>query len=170
MASKQGLKGKRAERQVRDQLKRIYPSERRGSIHRVPMSGASFLKGDVTDLNDNNYSYEVKNHETLAIPKWWGQTVSQAQSWQVPTLIFTSNHRPFYWTMRKKDFEALAEQTGREEVIKYVKATTRALYKKLSSLEQYQVLEITVKEETLVIVNNELYISMRKDAYAEKST
>lgn len=161
-------KGSRAERQVRDALKKIYPVERRGAIHRVPMSGASFMKGDVTDLNDTQMSYEVKNQETLAIPKWWRQSVEQAQSWQIPVLVFTSNHRPMYWVMREHDWESLAEETIYGKAIAPIKDTTRNIYAKLSKLGAWEYLLVEIDGELLAIVTTDDYITVKKDIYESK--
>ena len=46
-------KGSRAERQWRDELRRIYSdTKKHEKIKRVPMSGASWMKGGVVDFND----------------------------------------------------------------------------------------------------------------------
>ena len=160
-------KGSRAERQVRDELKKIYPVERRTAIHRVPMSGASFMKGDVIDMNDTPMSYEVKNQETLALPEWWRQTKVQAQSWQVPVLIFTSNHRPLYWVMRVEDWESFAGETIYGKAVSPVESSNRGIYDKLSALDSWEYLSITLDGDKVAIVTTQDYIVVKKEIYED---
>lgn len=161
-------KGQRAERQVRDLLKKLYTAERRDQIHRVPMSGASYTKGDVVDLNDNSWSYEVKAHETLALHEWWRQTKIQASSFQTACLIFTSNNRPFYWVLKAGDWESYEGDTVFDGVIEYVDMTTRGLYAKLATLTKIQVAHTTLDGDEVVIVPTELFLALRKDLLREK--
>lgn len=158
-------KGSKAERLVRDQLKRIYPSDRRTRINRVPMSGAGWMKGDVIDMNDTDYSYEVKNQESLSLHKWWDQTVSQCQPYQQPVLVFTSNYRPLYWVIRLKDFNYLVKETGRDKIYKLKEITVRTVYNKLSSLEKNELAKTILSDEEVVILGTEDYIQMRKELY-----
>ena len=161
-------KGQRAERQVRDLLKTLYTVERRDRIHRVPMSGASYTKADVIDLNDNSWSYEVKAHETLCLPEWWRQTKVQASPFQTACLIFTSNHRPFYWVMKAGDWESYEGQTVFDGVVEYVEISTRNIYHKLSQLNKIQVGHTTLDGDEVVIVPTELYLALRKELIREK--
>lgn len=158
-------KGSQAERKVRDQLKRIYDPKWRGAIHRVPMSGASFMKGDVVDMNDTQMSYEVKNQEKLAIPEWWEQSKAQAQPWQIPVLVFTSNYRPFYWMMHRKDWEAFLEDSGHIKASGYIDGNTRSLYDKLDSLDRLQYYVTKVHGDEVAIVRNEDYIEVKKEIH-----
>lgn len=158
-------KGSKAERDVRDELKRIYPSDKRTRVNRVPMSGAGWMKGDVIDMNDTDYSYEVKKQEQLALPKWWAQTLAQTHISQQPVLVFTSNYRPLYWTIRLSDYEYLTEQTGRKDFYELVEITTRSIYDKLSKLESRQLAKTKLGDDEVVILTTDIYISMRKDLY-----
>lgn len=161
-------KGQKAEREVRDMLKTLYSADRRDQIHRVPMSGASYTKGDVVDLNDNSWSYEVKKQEKLCLPEWWRQTKIQASSFQTACLVFTSNHRPFYWVMRAGDWEAYEGDTVFDGVVEYVDMNTRGLYAKLAELNKIQVAHTTLDGDEVVIVPTELYLALRKDLLREK--
>ena len=158
-------KGSNAERKVRDELRRIYPPELRQKIQRVPMSGAGWMKGDVIDLNDTDVCYEVKKQENLQIPAWWRQTTAQAQSWQTPVLVFTSNHRPFHWVLRENDWEAFVEDTAYGSVVHGVKGSTRALYEKLSNLKAWEYLVIDIEGEKLAVVQQDDYITVKKEIY-----
>lgn len=160
-------KGSRAERQVRDELKKIYPVDRRSRINRVPMSGAGWMKGDVIDMNDTDMSYEVKNQETLALPEWWRQTKVQAQSWQTPVLIFTSNHRPLYWAMRVEDWESFAGDTIYGKAVAPVEASNRGIYAKLSVLDPWEYLVIELDGDKVAITTTQDYITVKKDIFNE---
>lgn len=158
-------KGKSAERKVRDEIRRIYPPELRDKVQRVPMSGASWMKGDVIDLNDTSIAIEVKNQENLQIPAWWRQTIAQAQTWQTPVLVFTSNHRPFYWVMREDDWVSFAEDTLHGPQVSRVKGSTRDIYNKLYNLVAWDYLVIEVEGEKLAVIANEDYITVKKEIY-----
>lgn len=162
-------KGSRAERDVRDHLKRIYSSDKRSRINRVPMSGAGWMKGDVIDMNNTDYSYEVKNQEKLALPEWWRQTLNQTHSSQQPVLVFTSNYRPLYWVIKKADYEYLAGETGRLELYKLINLTTRSIYKKLSELDRLELGLLNLVDDEVVVIDTEKYIEMRKDLYESRS-
>ena len=106
-------KGSRAERQWRDELRRIYSdTKKHEKIKRVPMSGASWMKGDVVDLNDYDSLYEVKNQEKLEIPSWWRQAVREAGSNRTPFLVITQKHRAFYVFMAPDVAEVLISEAG----------------------------------------------------------
>ena len=158
-------KGSNAERKVRDELRRIYPTELRQKVQRVPMSGASWMKGDVIDLNDTSMAIEVKNQETLQIPAWWRQTTAQAQSWQTPALVFTSNHRPFYWVMRAGDWVSFAKDTLHGQQISPIKGSTRNIYNKMYALTAWDYLVIDVEGDELAVIANEDYITVKKEIY-----
>ena len=104
-------KGSRAERKVRDILKTIYPPELRKNINRIPMSGAGYIKGDVSDSNDPDSCYEIKNQEQLHLPEWWRQAKDQAGTVRTPVLVVTQNHRPFYFILRESDWTSMVEST-----------------------------------------------------------
>ena len=129
------------------------------------MSGAGYTKGDVIDLNDTDMCYEVKNQENLQIPAWWRQTIAQAQTWQTPALVFTSNHRPFYWVMREDDWVSFAEDTLHGPQVSRVKGSTRDIYNKLYNLVAWDYLVIEVEGEELAVIANEDYITVKKEIY-----
>ena len=158
-------KGSRAEIEVRNQLRRIYPPEKRTAVHRVPMSGAGYTKGDVIDLNDTDMCYEVKNQENLQIPAWWRQTIAQAQSWQTPVLVFTSNHRPFYWVMRVGDWEQYLDDSERHYLSSRVDGSTRSLFDKLGKLDRWSYYVVEIEGEELAVIANEDYITVKKEIY-----
>lgn len=158
-------KGQRFERKVRDELKRIYDSDRRDQIHRVPMSGASYTKGDVVDLNDNSWSYEAKCQETLSLRPWWKQAKEQASPFQTPCLVFSSNNRPIYWVLKVSDWEAYESETIYDGRISYVEMSTRLLYDKLSLMPEMSVGKTKLGDDDVVIVPNELYISLRRELH-----
>lgn len=156
-------KGQRFERKVRDQLKRIYEVEKHGEIHRVPMSGASYTKGDVVDLNDNSWCYEAKCQETLSLPEWWRQTKVQSKPFQTPCLVFSSNNRPMYWVLSLKNWESYEGDTIYDGKIKYIEMSTRTLYAKLAELNPLEIALTKLDGDEVVIVPNELYISFRRE-------
>ena len=157
-------KGQKFERKVRDELKKIYTDvTRHGEIHRVPMSGASYTKGDVVDLNDNSWNYEAKCQEKLSLPMWWRQTKIQAKSFQTPCLVFSSNHRPMYWVMKAGDWESYEGNTVFDGVVEYVPISTRRIYDKLAKLNEIQVGHMELDGDEVVVVPSPLYIALRKD-------
>lgn len=158
------IKGSRAERQFRDELKRIYPPERRSQINRVPMSGAGWMKGDVFDANDTNWSYEIKNCETLSLPAWWRQSRSQAASFQEPVLGFTSNHRPLYWCVSSDQWEAYALQAGLP-LLKQIESSTRNIYNKLKELKTREVLVVELDGDKVAVIPNEDWINVRRNIW-----
>ena len=156
-------RGTRFELAVRDSLRKLYPPERRRAIQRVPLSGAGVFKGDVIDMNDPNWCYEAKNCEKLALPDWWRQTKAQAQSFQTPCLIFTSNHRPVYWCLRERDLLSYASLTTYKGRLDAAKGTTRGLFDKLEGLPNLAYWLAEVDGDDLAIVPEKLYLSIRKE-------
>lgn len=156
------VKGKAFERQVRNELRKIYPPERRDRIQRVPMSGASWMKGDVVDLNDPDWSYEAKKQETLALPEWWRQTKSQASSFQIPCMIFSSNHRPIYWVLEKHHWDELVSETPYKHFFEYIESTTRSIYNKLADLDNIKALQIELDGDDVVVLSSNQFLMVRK--------
>lgn len=156
-------KGSRLERDVRDLLKKIYPVDRRDLINRVPMSGAGWMKGDVIDMNNTDWSYEVKNQETLALPEWWRQTKVQARSFQTPCLVFSSNFRPIYWVVKEDDWRSYERGTLFADRTEYTKGSTRGLYDKLAKLGRFGVYCVTLDGDDVVIVPTEYYLEIRME-------
>lgn len=169
-ANKAKAKGSRAERQWRDELRRIYktPAERE-KIKRVPMSGASWMKGDVVDLNDYDTLYEVKNCEKLEIPSWWRQAVREAGSSRTPVLVITQNNRPFFVFMLPEDFYALEEQADMKGAHRYTTwKQQRGLLDEISHCDDLVVVEVLVgiKEPiTLIGMKSDCYINLKERCY-----
>lgn len=163
------VKGSKFERDVRDELKRIYPSERRSQINRVPMSGASWMKGDVFDANDTAWSYEAKKHETLCLPDWWRQSKRQASSFQEPILVFSSNHRPLYWCVLANQWEAYALQAGLP-LLEQIESSTRNIYNKLKELKTREVLVIELDGDKVAVIPNESFITVRRRLWENNQT
>lgn len=156
-------KGSGFERDIRNELKRIYPPERRKAVGRIPMSGAGNIKGDVLDQNNTEFCYECKKHERLSIPEWWKQTLSQTQSWQTPVLAFSSNYRPIYWVLRERDWLAYIKQAELEPIYGIgAEGTLRGLYKKLKGLQRGEYYRSFIKDEPIAIIQNEDFITLRK--------
>lgn len=165
-------KGSRAERKWRDELRRIYPTELRKNVQRIPMSGAGYIKGDVADQNDPDSCYEVKNQERLNIPEWWRQAVSQAGSTRTPILVFTQNHAPFYVVFRLKDWEALRENCFRGFMYNKLNEvnTGSKIFRDMAELEEFAVGQIEIDGSTLVVVPSELYIDIKRQVYENSLT
>lgn len=160
-------KGSRGERQWRDELRRIYDTHaEREKIKRVPMSGASWMKGDVVDLNDYDTLYEVKNCEKLEIPSWWRQAVRESGSSRTPVLAVTQNNRPFFVFMDPTDAEALYEQAGLPDYYrKTLWKRQKGLLDAISRLEQLDVVEVllgTKDQIVLIGMTAENYINLKK--------
>jgi hypothetical protein len=159
-------KGSKFERDVRDELRRIYPADKRDAIKRVPMSGAGWMKGDLLDRNDTSWCYEAKKHEILGLPAWWKQTVRECQATQEPCLVFSSNYRPIYWCVREDQWIAYSDQaripaTG-------VVGTTTKIYDKLADLGPFDYLAITLAGEDIAVVPNEYFIIVRKALWEDR--
>lgn len=154
-------KGSRAEIKVRNALRRIYPQEKRQRVQRVPLSGAAAIKGDVMDMNDPDTMYEVKNQETLTIPAWWRQTVREAGV-RMPVLVVTQSWRPFYYLMRKGDWNALAEAAGMLGIVSYTKIKKQTvLFDTMGEQEPNVVGEFIVGDEELAVVPEQCYLDVK---------
>ena len=123
------------------------------------------MKADIIDLNDTDMCYEVKNQENLQIPAWWRQTIAQAQTWQTPALVFTSNHRPFYWVMRVGDWEQYLDDSERHYLSSRVDGSTRSLFDKLGKLDRWSYYVVEIEGEELAVIANEDYITVKKEIY-----
>lgn len=160
-------KGSRAERQWRDELKRIYKDAKlHDKIKRVPMSGASWMKGDVVDLNDYDSLYEVKNQESLTIPDWWRQTKREAGASRTPILVITQNHRPFYVFMEEHALEAMMMAAGVNNMGHVTKWKMQSgLLDAIDRINQYDYVlaEVGIKDSiTLAAIKGESYIQLKK--------
>lgn len=160
-------KGSRGERLWRDELRRIYDTaQEREKIKRVPMSGASWMKGDVVDLNDYDTLYEVKNCEKLEIPAWWRQAVRESGSSRTPVLAVTQNNRPFFVFMTTEDVEALYKQAGvSEHLRKTLWKRQKGLLDAISRLGQLEVIEVLLGSKDQIVLTGmqaENYIYLKK--------
>lgn len=160
-------KGSRAERQWRDELKRIYKdASKHDKIKRVPMSGASWMKGDVVDLNDYDSLYEVKNQEFLCIPDWWRQAKRESGTSRTPFLVITQNHRPFYVFMEEHVLTSMMLAAGVNNmghVVQWKKQ--KGLLDAVDRISQYDYVlaDIGCKEHVfLAAIQGESYIQLKK--------
>lgn len=160
-------KGSRAERKVRDALKRIYPQEKRERVQRVPMSGAGWMKGDVFDGNDPDTCYEVKCQETLCLPDWWRQAKSQAGTSRTPVLVITQAYRPFYYILEKKTWDTMlshSEFSCFKSFVTIQRATN--LMDRLAELEQRQIMVTYIDGDYCSIVPEIFYLEVKSSLYA----
>lgn len=158
-------KGSRAEIKVRNLLRTIYPPELRDRVQRVPLSGAGAIKCDVMDTNDPDSAYEVKCQESLNLNDWWRQAKFQA-GLRTPILVVTQAYRPFYFIMKKKDWDAMRDATefvlfDEEVVFKHPKN----LMDKLADMEDRCVGVITLDGDTCCIVPQNYYLEVKESLY-----
>lgn len=161
-ASGRRQKGARFERKVRDELKKIYPTERRSAINRVPMSGGGWMKGDLVDMNNTDWSYEAKCQETLQLPTWWRQTKAQTKSYQTACLVFSSNHRPMYWVLHLDDYKAYEADTVFDGTVEHIPINTMRIYDKLGKLEANQVATTSLDGDAVAILPNDYFLELRR--------
>lgn len=165
---KSKAKGSSFERTVRDTLRKIYPAELRQKIQRVPLSGAGVFKGDVVDLNNTDWCYEAKKHETLALQDWWRQAKRETANWQHTCMVFSSNYRPVYWVIRADLARDLMRQTfgdAADNMWTPVEGTTRKLYERLAQLQSYEYYLTELDNDEVIIMSTDMYIGMRKNLY-----
>lgn len=161
-------KGSRAEIQVRNMLRTIYPVERRQAVQRVPLSGAGAIKCDVFDGNDSDSAYEVKCQETLCIPDWWRQTKSQA-SFRTPVLVITQAYRPFYFIMKEDDWNSqLATTIYKEYTDKVEFNSTRNLMDRLAELDNRIVASLEIDGDQCVIISQSFYLEIKACIFENK--
>lgn len=162
-------KGSRAEIQVRNTLRKIYPVELRERVYRVPLSGAGAMKCDVYDGNDPDSAYEVKCQETLCLPDWWRQAKSQSGSYRTPILVITQAYRPFYYIMRKKDWFSLLEATLYIGICtSEVFNGSKNLFERLSAKTYTEYSELSIDCDECVIISEELYIKVKTSIFEDK--
>ena len=96
-------KGKRGELQVVKIINRYLGT----NFRRTPNSGGLSIKGDVIDIDNNNPLYEfhieIKNTNTLQIPKWMQQIENDMPLGKSGLLIAKFKHDWFTW-LRLQDF------------------------------------------------------------------
>lgn len=161
------LKGNRAELRWRNELRRIYDdASMREKIKRVPMSGASWMKGDVVDLNDYDTLYEVKNQESLGIPAWWHQTIREAGTSRTAVLVVTQSYRPFYVFMQPDAAEALVREAGFGDCSNSINwKTQRGLLDAIDRLDHYGIVFVDFRDKNgtvLVGMKGEDYIACKR--------
>lgn len=160
-------KGSRAERKWRDELRRIYKTPaQREKIKRVPMSGASWMKGDVVDLNDYDTLYEVKNCESLEIPAWWRQTERESGASRTSVLVVTQNFRPFYVFMENDALAGLYELAGLKGFFKPSEfyKSQKGLLDAIDRTPNYGYIDLTVGKDNINLlgIKGEDYIDIKK--------
>ena len=159
-------KGSRAEIKVRNLLRTIYPPELRDKVQRVPLSGGGSIKGDVYDANDWDSCYEVKCQETLVLNDWWRQAKVQAGVSRTPVLVITQAYRPFYFILRKQDWDEMRGATEYElfsEEIPMKKIKT--LMDDLADLERYKVGSLTLDTDDIVLIPQDYYLEVKESLY-----
>ena len=155
-------KGSRAERKVRDMLKTIYPQEYRNNINRIPMSGAGYIKGDVSDSNDPDSCYEVKNQEQLHLHEWWRQTKSQAGVNRTPVLVVTQSYRPYYFILNELDWTEMVSRTPYNDVMKSSLIKTGSkFFDDLAELDEREVGSTVLDDDPVYIVPSQFYIEVK---------
>lgn len=155
-------KGRRAEHHVRDELRKIYPRERRNDVQRTMLSGGGYIKGDITDRVDDRFCYEVKNQEGTSIKTWWQQTLAQTRAHEMPVMVFTKNHHPFYYVMFLEDWDTLVDGAKYSDIITYKMFPTSAgIYKKMAALVGFEVMSFPCMSRDLVCVSEKLYWEVR---------
>lgn len=157
-------KGKRLEHDVVKALKNIGVD-----AQRVPLSGAlSWLKGDVVEFNTvKAHLHECKNCETLELPAWWRQCISQCLNGEVPVLEFTSNYQRPWVAMRVADFDEMVEayeQSSPALTMQMMVLPQRKNFWKFTaaSRSRFSVYSTTIDDEALMIFSFELYLMMRR--------
>lgn len=159
-------KGSRAERRVRDILKQIYPVERRRNVNRIPMSGAGYIKGDVSDGNDPDSCYEVKNHESVHLPEWWRQTKDQAGTVRTPVLVVTQNHRPFYFILRRSDWEGMVAVTEYREFTEESPVKSGAkFFDDMAELDARTWGSVTLDDDECVVISQTFYVEVKTSIF-----
>ena len=159
-------KGSRAEIQVRNALRRIYPADKHQYVQRVPLSGAGAMKGDVMDMNDPDSCYEVKCQETLVLNDWWRQAKSQAGTSRTPILVVTKSYFPFYYMMHDKDMLSLVSNSLYKAVVtSKTYKNSRNILERLSEASTHEITHITLDGDDVAIISEEFYIELKKDLY-----
>lgn len=96
-------KGKRGELQVVKIVNRYLGT----NFRRTPNSGGLSIKGDIIDIDNSNPLYEfhieIKNTNTLQIPKWMQQIENDMPLGKSALLIAKFKHSWFTW-LRLEDF------------------------------------------------------------------
>ena len=96
-------KGKRGELQVVKIINRYLGT----NFRRTPNSGGLSIKGDIIDIDNSNPLYEfhieIKNTNTLQIPKWMQQIENDMPLGKSGLLIAKFKHSWFSW-LRLEDF------------------------------------------------------------------
>jgi hypothetical protein len=106
-------KGRRLELKVAEALRKIGIDAKR-----TPLSGAGWMKGDVTELR-GQWAHECKNHEKVKLWEFWTQTETQKYGSQKAALHISGNNRPVLTVMSLDDYIHLrACEQQLEELLK----------------------------------------------------
>lgn len=160
------IKGSRGERLWVEELRKTYENQSsKEKVKRVPMSGASWMKGDVVDLNDYDSLYEVKNCEQLTIPTWWKQAVREAGSDRTPILVVTQNFKPFYVFMEAEAMESLFTIAGEPIPDKVIHNSVTGLLEAVDGLKPTELISFTSKRATplveLLVIPGSRYVELK---------
>ncbi len=86
-------KGKRAEREVAKIINQMLGT----NAKRTPQSGGLDFKGDILDTSTDSiihlYHFEIKDHKSIQIGKWWEQATGDCNVRKTPLLIFNLHHK-----------------------------------------------------------------------------
>lgn len=154
-------KGSRAEIKVRNLLRSIYPTELRERVYRVPLSGGGAVKCDIMDLNDPDSAYEVKCQETLVLHEWWRQSKQQAGATRTPVLVVTQNYRPFYFLMKKADWDATRNSTIYDIFSDTVDIPNRHFMDRVAEIPDKQVGLIELDDDEICVVPQDFYLLVK---------
>lgn len=162
-------KGSRAERQVRDMLRSIYPKDKRSCVYRIPLSGAGAIKGDVADNNDYDSCYEVKNQENLKLAEWWEQTKAQAGATRTPILVVTQSYRPYYFIMLHSAWISTVSSTVFEGFSSSRQVSTgRRFFDEISLNGPREIGLISLHGDECAVIPSEFYLEVKKDQYESR--
>jgi hypothetical protein len=163
-------KGSRAERKVRDILRRIYPPEKRDRVYRIPLSGGGAIKGDVADNNDYDSCYEVKNQEALKLNEWWRQAKNQAGGSRTPVLVVTQAFRPFYFILRASDWLPVLDKTEYRSFQNLCKVGTgTTFFDDMAKLEERDLGHIFLDDDECVVIPEQYYVDVKTCIYEQSS-
>lgn len=99
-AASKKSKGRKLELRIAAELRAVGIDAKR-----TPLSGAGWMKGDVTEIGSNNmWVHECKNQEKVKLWEWWEQTKSQAFGLQKPVLHVSGNYREVLTIMKVEDY------------------------------------------------------------------
>ena len=97
---------------------------------------------------------------------WWRQAKIQAGTSRTPVLVITQSYRPFYFILRKTDWDGMREMTeydlfGEEIPMKKIKT----LMDDLADLERYKVGSMTLDDDEVILIPQDFYVSVKESLY-----